>query len=152
MQALGVEQYARLQHLARCYEHRHARTMEQSPQRNPCLTVDALCFQPLPGSEATGALVGTLLTPISLSLAIVPPEGETMPSEGERRVIELPGGRYPFQAERVDDRVWLWRCPLLDDLRDLETLQEANRLAQQLLDRVMTPAVDDSQGKAPSAR
>lgn len=150
MQALGVEQYARLQRLARNYQHRHAQAIKQSPERNPRLGVDALCFQPLPGQPRdeegpSEELVGALITPLSLSLAIVPSPGETMPAEGQRRLVSLPGGRYPFQAERIDDETWLWRCPLLDDLRDLETLQDANRLAQHLLDRVMTPAVDDSQ-------
>lgn len=153
MQALSVEQYARLQRLAHCYQHRHARTIKASSKRNPHLSVDALCFQPLaePHGEKS-ALIGALLTPLALSLAIVPPEGETMPVEGERCVVSLPGGRYPFWAERLDDREWLWRCPLLDDLRDLDTLQEANRLAQQLLERVMTPSVDDSHDEKPFAR
>ncbi|MFC3285362.1 [NiFe]-hydrogenase assembly chaperone HybE [Litchfieldella rifensis] len=149
MQALGVEQYARLQRLARGYQHRHAQAIKRSSERNPRLGVDALCFQPLPGQHRDGdvgeELVGALITPLSLSLAIVPPPGEAMPAEGQRRLVSLPGGRYPFHAEPIDDETWLWRCPLLDDLSDLDSLQDANRLAQHLLERVMTPAVDNTQ-------
>lgn len=152
MQALSVEQYDRLRHLGRCYWQRHATTIKRSPLRNPRLSVDALCFQPLSISppfegkqeQNEPLLVGALVTPVSLSLAILPSAGEVWPGDGKRRVFELPDGRYPFHAERVDDTQWLWRCPLIEDLRDLESQQEANRLAQRLLDRVMTPTSGDS--------
>lgn len=147
MQVLGVEQYDRLRQLARDYWRQHAGTFKRSPGRNPRLGVDALCFQPLPEQSSQGlidgALVGALLTPISLSLAILPAVGQTFPGEGERWIVELPDGHYPFHAEAVGEGLWLWRCPLLDNLRDLESLQEASQLAQRLLDRVMTPTPRD---------
>ncbi len=42
-------------------------------------------------------------------------------------------------AERLDATQWCWRCELLDDLSDIESLQEASRLAQRLMDKVLAP-------------
>lgn len=144
MQALTAEQYARLQRLAERYRERHAQAFKQDPRRNPHLTVDLLCFQPVGGPDED-ALCGVLLTPLALSLALAPGASDARPSPGERRLVDLPGGRYPFVAEPLGDDDWMWRCELLDDLTDLGSHEEATRLAQHLSARVMTaPAVPDN--------
>ncbi|SDK84536.1 Protein of unknown function [Franzmannia pantelleriensis] len=134
MQALSVEQYARLQQLARAYQHRCAATIKRHPARNPRLAVDLLCFQPLPDSDE---LVGALITPISLSLAVVSDSPRALRDDMPRRWLALPGGEYPLEPLALGESDGLWQCPLLDDLSDLESLHEANRLAQHLLERVL---------------
>lgn len=133
MQALSVDDYARLQHLVRRYQQRFATEIYRSPRRNPHLNVDLLCFQPF-----AGELCGALLTPLSLSLALVSPTPGDFAAASVRRVA-LPGGSYPFAPVDLGDGEGLWACELLDDLSDLDSLAEANRLAQHLLARVMTP-------------
>ncbi|EWG98866.1 [NiFe]-hydrogenase assembly chaperone HybE [Halomonas sp. BC04] len=98
----------------------------------------------LPEDQAEGEeaiyLVGALVTPVSLSLVLVPAEKDALPPEpGSRRRFALPSGRYPFVAERPNPSLWLWRCELIDDLSDLDSLQEASRLAQRMMDKVMSP-------------
>lgn len=148
MQALSVEQYARLQQLSRRYQHCHAEHIRHHPARNPRLTVDMLCFQPLPdAAREPGAshdeLIGALITPVSLSLAVVASVPQALSNDMPTRWVVLPGGRYPFVPLALGDDDGLWHCGLLDDLHDLESLNEANRLAQHLLERVLTSDSED---------
>ncbi|AMC99545.1 [NiFe]-hydrogenase assembly chaperone HybE [Halomonas chromatireducens] len=143
MQALTPEQYERLRDLAAAWQQQQGRSLKASPQYNPRLTVDALCFQALskdsPGDGEEHFLAGALVTPVSLSLALVPAEENApSPEPGTRRQFALPSGRYPFVAERLGQTLWLWRCELMDDLSDLDSLQEASRLAQRMMDKVMS--------------
>lgn len=145
MQALTPEQYERLRDLAAAWQQQQqGRSLKASPHYNPRLSVDALCFQALPmgdaGHEVVAYLAGALVTPVSLSLVLVPAEKSAPPPEpGVRRHFILPSGRYPFVAESLVDSLWLWRCELMDDLSDLDSLQEASRLAQQMMNKVMAP-------------
>ncbi|MBD3894313.1 [NiFe]-hydrogenase assembly chaperone HybE [Halomonas sp. ML-15] len=138
MQALSVEQYARLQQLARAYQHRCAATIKRHPARNPHLGVDLLCFQPLPDTPDVQELVGALITPISLSLAVVSVTPLALRDDMPRRWLALPGGEYPLEPLALGENDGLWQCPLLDDLSDLASVHEANRLAQHLLERVLS--------------
>ncbi|TFH85484.1 [NiFe]-hydrogenase assembly, chaperone, HybE [Billgrantia azerbaijanica] len=144
MQSLSPEQYDRLRRLAVAWQRHQGAALKEMASYNPRLAVDALCFQPLEATSPDGAeaayLAGALVTPVSLSLVLVPVEEAAVPPEpGERQRFTLPSGRYPFTAEPLADSLWLWRCELLDDLSDLDSMQEASRLAQQLMERVMTP-------------
>ncbi|WP_192037095.1 [NiFe]-hydrogenase assembly chaperone HybE [Halomonas sp. YLGW01] len=138
MQALTPDDYARLQRLRERYHAAHAHAFKVSAGGNPRLSVDMLCFQPL-----GAALCGALITPLTLSLALVPPGDATAQAAGAQCTVALPGGRYPFIAEWIDDDSWLWRCELLDDLSDLSSLEEANRLAQRLMEQVMAAQADE---------
>lgn len=147
MQALTPEQYERLRDLAAAWQQQQGRSLKASPHYNPRLSVDALCFQalskPRPEEREEGYLVGALVTPVSLSLVLVPAEEVAPPPEPDVcRQFALPSGRYPFVAERLAGSLWLWRCELMDDLSDLDSLQEASRLAQQMMDKVMRAAED----------
>lgn len=144
MQALTPEQYERLRDLAAAWQQQQGRSLKASPHYNPRLSVDALCFQVLAKSQGDREeeiyLAGALVTPVSLSLVLVPAvEAAPPPESGTRRQFALPSGRYPFVAERLARSLWLWRCELMDDLSDLGSLQEASRLAQQMMDKVMAP-------------
>ncbi|WP_043525906.1 [NiFe]-hydrogenase assembly chaperone HybE [Litchfieldella xinjiangensis] len=147
MQALNSDQYARLADVAHRYWQVHASWFKSSPCRNPLLGVDTLCFRPWSGDgmgqDEVGlndepSLVGALLTPISLSLVLLPPTSATREAVAER-IVQLPGGAYAFNQEQVDHDVWFWRCEVLSDLGDIDSLQEGSRLAQQLVSRVMDP-------------
>ena len=61
------------------------------------------------------------------------------PEPGAQQTFKLPSGSYLFTAEVLEQGVWLWRCELLDDLSDLASREEGSRLAQRLMDKVMTP-------------
>ncbi|WP_170064087.1 [NiFe]-hydrogenase assembly chaperone HybE [Halomonas heilongjiangensis] len=136
MQALSPEQYARLRELADAWTGRHLKAAKRDPRFNPRLTADALCFQ-----RHGDHLLGALVTPLSLSLVLLP-EASPPPAQSTRRV-SLPSGDYAFRAEQLDETLWLWRCELLDDLSDLGSREAASRLAQQLMERVMAPAAPD---------
>jgi len=144
MQSLSPEQYERLRRLAVAWQRHQGEALKGMAGYNPRLAVDALCFQALEATSPDGTeaayLAGALVTPVSLSLVLVPVEEAAVPPESsERQRFTLPSGRYPFTAECLADSLWLWRCELLDDLSDLDSMQEASRLAQQLMERVMTP-------------
>lgn len=139
MQALTAEQYARLQQLARAWERRHLRAAKAEARYNPRLGVDALCFQPHALEEGREVLLGALITPLSLSLALVPLQDEPPPAPEARRRVSLPSGVYPFRPLALEGQPGLWVCELLDDLSDVGSLQEGSRLAQRLMERVMTP-------------
>lgn len=138
MQALTADQYARLRQLAQAWRHDHLKAAKRQPRFNPRLGVDALCFQPHSLEDGRSGLLGALVTPVSLSLALVLDAPAAPPKTG-RLVLALPSGRYPFVLESLGEVDWWWRCELLDDLSDVGSLQEGSRLAQQLMERVMTP-------------
>lgn len=141
MQAPSPEQYERLRELAAAWQRQQGRDMKAAPHYNPRLSVDALCFQRWSFTDVDDYLVGALVAPVSLSLVLVPVDpGSPAPLSDERRRFALPSGRYEFLVERLESSLWLWRCELLDDLSDLGSRQEASRLAQRLMDRVMAPA------------
>lgn len=134
MQVLSPEQYGRLRQLADAWTRRHFKSAKREPHFNPRLGADALCFQPV-GDE----LLGALLTPVSLSLVMLPQDpGLLVPDDGGARRVELPSGGYMFVVERLEPGIRFWRCQVLDDLSDVESLQQASRLAQQLMERIMT--------------
>ncbi|MDI5920482.1 [NiFe]-hydrogenase assembly chaperone HybE [Halomonas sp. LR5S13] len=139
MQALTVDQYARLRQLAEAWSRHHLKAAKRDPRFNPRLGVDALCFQPHSLKDGRSGLLGALVTPVSLSLALVLDE-PAAPPKTEHLVLALPSGRYPFVLESLGEADWWWRCKLLEDLSDVGSLQEGSRLAQQLMERVMTPA------------
>ncbi|PAU79165.1 [NiFe]-hydrogenase assembly chaperone HybE [Halomonas salipaludis] len=140
MQSLTVEQYARLQQLARRYQHRCAASIKRHPARNPRLGVDLLCFQPLPEPHAGDELLGALITPISLALCVVSATPVAVRDDMPRRWLALPGGEYPLVPLALGEDDGLWHCPLLDDVSDLASLHEANRLAQHMVERVLSEA------------
>ncbi|GHE19606.1 [NiFe]-hydrogenase assembly chaperone HybE [Halomonas urumqiensis] len=140
MQSLSPEQYARLGELAQAWTQRHLKAAKASANFNPRLAADALCFQRHPGGQHD-MLVGVLVTPASLALVMLPASPDMpRPDEGERCRIPLPSGEYKFIADHLDDAHWYWRRELLDDLSDIIDRPQASRLAQQLMERVMTPA------------
>ncbi|MEQ6888043.1 [NiFe]-hydrogenase assembly chaperone HybE [Halomonas sp. CS7] len=168
MQALSAEQYARLGRLAEAWTRRYLKDAKGEAHFNPRLGVDALCFQPHPLPDGRHGLLGALVTPVSLSLALVVDDQAAPPSAEPRLTLALPSGRYPFAWEPLGESSaeshpesrseshgehhgdgdaegqgaleGCWRCELLTDLSDLDSLQAASRLAQQLMERVMTPA------------
>ncbi|QFU01752.1 hypothetical protein FIU83_08880 [Halomonas sp. THAF5a] len=154
MQALSAVQYARLAHLAEAWTRRHLKAAKAEPHFNPRLAADALCFQPHALPDGRPGLLGALVTPVSLSLVLVPDDEAASPDAPQLTLV-LPSGRYPFaweplveesegpRAEHDDGGPeapsGCWRCGLLSDLSDLDSRQAASRLAQQLMERVMTP-------------
>ena len=136
-------QYQRLEEMAQAWKQAQGgEALRSIAGANPRLDVDALCFQLYSADESSGPsmLVGALISPVSLSLVLFPLfASDAAPAAGERRAFALPSGRYPFVAEVLDEGVWLWRCELLDDLSDLTSREEGSRLAQRLMDQVMTP-------------
>ncbi|MDI5984967.1 [NiFe]-hydrogenase assembly chaperone HybE [Halomonas sp. M4R5S39] len=143
MQALSPEQYVRLRELADAWAGRHLKAAKRDPRFNPRLTADALCFQ-----RHGDHLLGALVTPLSLSLVLLPEASSPPPAEQRTRRVSLPSGDYGFRAEHLGETLWLWRCELLDDLSDLASREAASRLAQQLMERVMAPAAPDDRAGA----
>ncbi|MGM0785765.1 MAG: [NiFe]-hydrogenase assembly chaperone HybE [Pseudomonadota bacterium] len=144
MQSLSLDQYERLRRLAATWEQDRQEELATAAHANLRLSVDTLCFQafaPCPEQRPEEAyLAGALITPLSLSLVLVPAESAAAaPQPGQQQAFRFPSGRYPFTAECLSDGAWLWRCELLDDLSDLDAAEEASRLAQRLMERVMTP-------------
>jgi len=140
MQALTAEQYARVNQLAKAWRDCHLKAAKREPHFNPRLSVDALCFQPQRLPDGRQGLLGALVTPLSLSLVVVAdgvagasPLPTTLP-------LALPAGHFVLEREALGEHDGYWRCELLADLSDIETLQAGSRLAQQLMERVMTPA------------
>ncbi|MDT8878110.1 [NiFe]-hydrogenase assembly chaperone HybE [Halomonas saccharevitans] len=164
MQAMSAEQYARLGRLAEAWTRRYLKDAKGEAHFNPRLGVDALCFQPHLLPDGRRGLLGALVTPVSLSLALVVDDEAAPPLAEPRLTLALPSGRYPFAWEPLSDssadshderRVdgdaegkgaleGCWRCELLEDISDLDSRQAASRLAQQLMERVMTPSAPDA--------
>ncbi|WP_027961138.1 [NiFe]-hydrogenase assembly chaperone HybE [Halomonas halodenitrificans] len=147
MHALTPEQYQRLRRLAEAWTASHLRESKTLPQFNPRLAADALCFQCYRLPEHGEQLVGALVTPVSLWLVMLPAEPEaSMPAAGEHCSLSLPSGRYPMEAVTLGEGVGCWRLVLLDDLGDVASRQDASRLAQRMMERVMVRQEESRDG------
>lgn len=135
------EEYAMLGGMAREYRDAHLVALKQLGCYNPHLGVDALCFQRLRDANGIALLVGALLTPCALWLVALPVHnGAEMRQTGGYR-LALPSGYYRLERHAFGHQAWYQQC-ILDDLRELGSMQEAARLAQQLMARLMDPGPD----------
>ncbi|WP_027966920.1 [NiFe]-hydrogenase assembly chaperone HybE [Halomonas halocynthiae] len=136
MQALTPSQYAELQRLVKSWERRYLRHAKEQSSFNPKLAADALCFQRWHEDEGE-LLVGALITPLTLSLMLVPVAGNSSPPLETVRWLSLPAGNYPLTPLVLDERDWVWHCVLLEDVSDINSLEQGSRLAQRLVTSLM---------------
>lgn len=142
------EEYAKLADMAREYRDEHLVALKQLACYNPHLGVDALCFQRLSEEGGVAMLAGALITPCALWLVALPLENGAVNHAAEtpaanEHVLALPSGDYRLERHAFGQQAWYQRR-VLDDLSELGSMQEATRLAQQLMARLMQPAVDDA--------
>lgn len=135
MQTLAAQEYARLAELALHYRDAHLRSMKQADHYNPRLGVDALCFQPWEEEHAS-LLVGALITPCAMWLVAVPRLNQHA-SLGNVLRLNLPSGHYSLSCEPLPNGSELYKRIILEDLSDLESMQEAARLAQRMMMQLM---------------
>lgn len=137
MQTLTADEYVFLAELAMAYRDVHLPSMKQRGEWNPRLGVDALCFQ----HHHNECMVGALITPCELWLVVVPVQCRlTDEPLADSLTLTLPSGKYRLALERLPGGHTLYKRAILHDLSDLESLQEAARLAQQMMARLMQPA------------
>lgn len=138
MQSLTPQQYQYLAALAQAYRDVHLRLIKGTSHYNPRLGVDVLCFEPL-NATVNGAslLVGALFTPCELWLVVVPEQAMLTAPLDETLSFELPSGHYRLDLERLPGGYDIYKRRILDDLSDLESMQDAARLAQQMMSRLM---------------
>ena len=120
------------------------------PLLNPRLAVRAIGF-----TRWQGRWIGALLTPWFLNLIMLPAhEHRWEPlAEGERRRLPLPSGDYQFvggHEERLGPYLF---CSLLSPVQQIATQQEAERIAGEVMELLLTPTVerDANGGLRPAA-
>ena len=136
MHTLTADEYALLAELAKAYRDVHLPSMKHTSDWNPRLGVDALCFQ----RHGAEHLVGALITPCDLWLVDVPQPALHSESMAETLTLSLPSGDYRLFHERLPGGYQLYKRAILGDLSELASMQEAARLAQQMMARLMQPA------------
>lgn len=136
MHMLTANEYALLAELAKAYRDAHLSSMKQKSDWNPRLGVDALCFQ----HYSAECLVGALITPCELWLVGMPQPSVKTESMAETLTLSLPSGAYRLLHERLPGGYQLYKRAILGDLSELESMQEAAKLAQQMMARLMQPA------------
>lgn len=140
MQTLTADEYTFLAEMAKAYRDVHLPSIKQKSVWNPRLGVDALCFQHY-GAEH---MVGALITPCELWLVVVPDQSLLTEPLADVLTLSLPSGAYQLSLERLPDGHELYKRAILRDLGELESMQEAVRLAQQMMARLMQPAEEPS--------
>ncbi|MDN6323740.1 MAG: [NiFe]-hydrogenase assembly chaperone HybE [Halomonas sp.] len=133
MQTLTVNEYAFLTGLAKAYRDAHLPAIKQVDGWNPRLGVDALCFQP----QGEERMVGALITPCELWLVVVPDQARLAEPLADTLTLSLPSGTYQLTLERLPGGYELYKRAILRDLSELDSMQEAARLAQQMMVRLM---------------
>lgn len=136
MYTLTADEYAFLAELAKAYRDMHLPSMKQKGSWNPRLGIDALCFQ----HHGAGNMVGALITPCELWLVVVPTQSQLTEPLADSLTLSLPSGAYQLSLERLPGGYELYKRAILRDLDELENMQEAARLAQQMMVRLMQPA------------
>ncbi|MBT2774884.1 [NiFe]-hydrogenase assembly chaperone HybE [Halomonas sp. ISL-60] len=136
MQTLTADKYAFLAELAKAYRDVHLPSIKQKSDWNPHLGVDALCFQ----HHGAEYMVGALITPCELWLVVVPDPSLLAVPLADTLTLSLPSGAYQLSLEQLPGGCELYKRAILHDLSELESMQEAARLAQQMMARLMQPA------------
>ncbi|MEA2117431.1 [NiFe]-hydrogenase assembly chaperone HybE [Halovibrio sp. HP20-50] len=136
MQTLSADEYALLAELANAYRDVHLPVIKQAEKWNPRLGVDALCFQ----HYGVEYLVGALITPCELWLVAVPDQTQLSNPLADTLTLALPSGRYRLSFEQLPGGYALYKRVILHDLGELDSLQEAARLAQRMMARLMQSA------------
>ena len=136
MQTLTAEEYAFLAELARAYRDVHLPSIKQLDSWNPRLGIDALCFQ----RQEAERMVGALITPCELWLVVVPDQSRLTAPLADMLTLTLPSGAYRLSLERLPGGYELYKRIILHDLGELDSMQEAARLAQQMMSRLMQPS------------
>ncbi|GGW58475.1 [NiFe]-hydrogenase assembly chaperone HybE [Vreelandella hamiltonii] len=141
MQVLQARDYGYLAELAISYRDASLAALKKEAHYNPRLSVDALCFQ-YGEVRINGAstLVGALITPCALWMLVVPEQATLSAPLEESLVVSLPSGRYRMTLERLPNGIEFYQRCILNDLSELESLQEASRLAQRMMEQLMSPA------------
>ncbi|GGC84109.1 [NiFe]-hydrogenase assembly chaperone HybE [Vreelandella lutescens] len=138
MQTLESHEYGYLAELAKCYRDEHLALLKRHAGFNPRLGVDALCFQHIaPRISGASVMAGALITPCELWLVALPEQSTLQAPLAPECVLTLPSGRYTLQLERLPTGIEFYKRKILDDLSDLESLQEAARLAQRMMEQLM---------------
>lgn len=135
MYTLTADEYACLAELAKVYRDVHLAEIKQKQGWNPRLGVDALCFQHY-GAES---MLGALITPCELWLVVVPHQSSLTAPLADSLTLLLPSGTYRLALEHLPGGYALYKRVILQDLEELENMQEAARLAQQMMARLMQP-------------
>ncbi|NYT73492.1 [NiFe]-hydrogenase assembly chaperone HybE [Halomonas sp. QX-2] len=135
MHMLTADEYTFLTDLAKAYRDRHLPSIKRESDWNPRLGVDALCFQ----HHGAKHMVGALITPCELWLVAVPDHSRLTEPLADTLTLSLPSGTYPLSLERLPGGYGLYKRAILRDLSELESMQEAARLAQQMMARLMQP-------------
>tara|TARA_R110001599_G_scaffold30741_4_gene103207 strand:- start:960 stop:1388 length:429 start_codon:yes stop_codon:yes gene_type:complete len=137
MDTLTADEYASLAELAKAYRDVHLTEIKQKQGWNPQLGIDALCFQHY-GAES---MVGALITPRELWLVVVPHQSlHTAAPLAESLTLLLPSGTYRLALEHLPGGYVIYKRVILQGLEELENMQEAARLAQQMMARLMQTA------------
>tara|TARA_R110002020_G_scaffold76863_1_gene194404 strand:- start:586 stop:1011 length:426 start_codon:yes stop_codon:yes gene_type:complete len=136
MQTLTADKYTFLAELAKAYRDAHLPSIKREGGWNPRLGVDALCFQ----HHGAEHMVGALITPCELWLVAVPEQSQLTKPLADSLTLSLPSGAYQLSLERLPGGYELYKRVILRDLSELESMQEAARLAQQMMSRLMQPA------------
>ncbi len=135
MDTLSADEYTLLAELAKAYRDVHLPAIKQQQGWNPRLGVDALCFQ----QHGKDSLVGALITPSELCLVVVPNHPRLTDPLLDSLTLLLPSGSYRLTHERLPGGYELYKRTILSSLEELENMQEAARLAQQMMIRLMQP-------------
>ncbi len=140
MQTLTADEYTFLAELAKAYRDVHLPSIKQKSDWNPHLGVDALCFQ----HHGAEHMVGALITPCELWLVAVPDRNQLTAPLADILTLSLPSGAYQLSLEHLPGGYEFYKRAILHDLSELESMQEAARLAQQMMSRLMQPAEEPS--------
>jgi [NiFe] hydrogenase assembly HybE family chaperone len=117
------------------------------PICHPALEVAVLGFRPWSlaedeaGGEGSGpGWLGVVLTPWMLSIALLPAEAGAWDrlEPGRRRELELPAGRFLFQAGNLEDFGGLWLSSLISPMAGFSGQAMALDAAQAALEAVLT--------------
>lgn len=133
MYTLTADEYASLAELAKAYREVHLAEIKQKQGWNPRLGVDALCFQ----RHGAESIVGALITPCELWLVVVPRQSSLTDPWADSLTLLLPSGTYRLALERLPGGYAIYKRAILQGLGELENMQEAARLAQQMMARLM---------------
>lgn len=122
-----------------------ATRMRTLPVYNPQLTVEAVGFRPWEGGQ-----VGVLVTPWSMVLVHLPVAGTNL-TQGSKRTLVFPSGRYEFTAGIVDGIGVHEMCSLFSPMAEFPDLPVARMTAQAAADGLFAPAdADDVETPGPA--
>lgn len=124
-----------------------AEQLRDTPMYNPALKIEAVSFR-VHGDQ----LVGVVITPwfMNLTVLALDPRLPHALSQGGKRVLHFPSGRYEFIAGELPEVGMVETCSLFSPMQEFAEMSVARQVAEAAIDGLYTEPASEAAARKPA--